>query len=139
MDKKRGDGNVKEYKVRFSGEQYPISSDLYGIFLEDINFACDGGLNANVVNNYSFDGVYMDLKTKKEIQDPLRYWVFDGCQAVSSSVHALSENSRYVHISFDGSARVINLGYNGQKKHQGEAAVSPKGAARGMNTTGKTR
>ena len=29
-------------------------------FLEDIGFSVDGGLNANMVNNYSFDGVYLD-------------------------------------------------------------------------------
>ena len=28
-----------------------VSPELYGIFLEDINYACDGGLNANLVNN----------------------------------------------------------------------------------------
>lgn len=37
----------------------PISPTLYGLFLEDINFGCDGGLSANVVNNHSFEGVYL--------------------------------------------------------------------------------
>ncbi|MDQ0538361.1 alpha-N-arabinofuranosidase [Curtobacterium flaccumfaciens] len=36
-----------------------ISPTLYGLFLEDINFGCDGGLSANLVNNYSFEGVYL--------------------------------------------------------------------------------
>ena len=34
-----------------------VSPTLFGLFLEDINFACDGGLNANLVNNHSFEGV----------------------------------------------------------------------------------
>ena len=38
---------------------HPVSDRLYGAFLEDINMSVDGGLNANVVNNYSFDGVYL--------------------------------------------------------------------------------
>ncbi|MBT1163058.1 hypothetical protein [Bifidobacterium felsineum] len=29
----------------------PISRDLWGIFLEDINYAVDGGLNAELVQN----------------------------------------------------------------------------------------
>ncbi|PPF38027.1 alpha-L-arabinofuranosidase C-terminal domain-containing protein [Rathayibacter sp. AY1A3] len=36
-----------------------ISPTLYGLFLEDINFGCDGGLSANLVNNHSFEGVYL--------------------------------------------------------------------------------
>lgn len=35
---------------------YRISDHLYGNFLEDIGFAVDGGLNANMVSNYSFLG-----------------------------------------------------------------------------------
>ena len=32
-----------------------ISDMLYGVFLEDISYACDGGLVANLVNNNSFE------------------------------------------------------------------------------------
>ena len=51
---------------------YAISDHLYGIFLEDIGFAVDGGLNANLIHNYSFDGVYLDLKKNNPLFDPLR-------------------------------------------------------------------
>lgn len=33
----------------------PISRDLWGIFLEDINYAVDGGLNADLVQNGAFE------------------------------------------------------------------------------------
>jgi len=48
-------------------ELHAVSDMLFGIFLEDINFTCDGGLNANLVNNHSFDGVYYttDPKAKR--------------------------------------------------------------------------
>ena len=36
-------------------ESYRISNMLYGIFLEDINFAVDGGLYAEMVKNRSFE------------------------------------------------------------------------------------
>ncbi|MBR5112162.1 MAG: hypothetical protein IK097_01915 [Clostridia bacterium] len=33
----------------------PVSDNLFGIFIEDINFACDGGLNPNQIANNSFE------------------------------------------------------------------------------------
>ena len=33
----------------------PIQSTMYGIFFEDINFAADGGLSANLIRNNSFE------------------------------------------------------------------------------------
>ena len=35
-----------------------VSSDLYGLFLEDISFAGDGGLISELVNNKSFEYEY---------------------------------------------------------------------------------
>ena len=43
---------------------HKINPRSIGIFFEDINFSCDGGINANVINNYSFDGVYFPPKRK---------------------------------------------------------------------------
>jgi alpha-N-arabinofuranosidase len=37
---------------------FPIPKTLYGAFLEDINFTLDGGLNANMLFNPSFDCVF---------------------------------------------------------------------------------
>ncbi len=33
----------------------PISPDLFGLFFEDINYAADGGLYAELVQNRSFE------------------------------------------------------------------------------------
>lgn len=46
-------------RLRTDQATTPISPTLYGLFLEDINFGCDGGLTANLVNNHSFEGVYL--------------------------------------------------------------------------------
>ena len=46
-------------RLRTGQATTPISQTLYGLFLEDINFGCDGGLNANLVNNHSFEGFYL--------------------------------------------------------------------------------
>ena len=42
----------------------PIQPTMYGIFFEDINFAADGGLYAELVKNRSFEFP----------QDPLQGW-----------------------------------------------------------------
>ena len=46
-------------RLRTGEATRPISPTLYGLFIEDINFGLDGGLSANLVNNYSFEGVYL--------------------------------------------------------------------------------
>ena len=50
-------------------KKHPVSPSLYGIFYEDINFSCDGGINANMVMNYSFEGVFLDRETDRRVVD----------------------------------------------------------------------
>ncbi|MFV0419717.1 MAG: alpha-L-arabinofuranosidase C-terminal domain-containing protein [Dysgonomonas sp.] len=55
----------------------PIQSTMYGLFFEDINFAADGGLYAELVKNRSFDfpqslmGWYTFGKVEVKSDDPL--------------------------------------------------------------------
>jgi len=49
-----------------------ISPDLFGLFFEDINYAADGGLYAELVQNRSFE---YDPTEKKE-WSPLSYWEY---------------------------------------------------------------
>lgn len=113
-----------KYTTRLSKTGYPISSQLYGIFLEDINFACDGGLNANKVNNYSFDGVYFDNEKLVSVSDPLRYWTVTGGSMKSCADAPLSENSRFARITVTDSSVLSNLGYNGLQSHREACAMS---------------
>ena len=52
--------------VDLDAEGTPVSEDLYGLFLEDISFAGDGGLVSELVNNKSFEYEY----------DKTAYWRF---------------------------------------------------------------
>ena len=61
-----------QIKVDANNVVREVSDTLFGIFLEDINYACDGGLNANMVNNHSFDGIYMENKGS------IRMWTTEG-------------------------------------------------------------
>lgn len=103
-----------------------ISENLYGIFYEDINFSCDGGLNANMINNYSFDGVYFDKEEQRAVRDPLRYWQTNGGSLQSASENGLSAASAYGRIQVNGKMVLRNLGYNGGKENKKRAAISIK-------------
>ena len=104
-------------KISLRGQDtYDISDHLYGIFLEDIGFSVDGGLNANMVNNYSFDGVYLDRQEIRAVEEPLRYWRFEGGRMTSGTEKALSKNSKYARIVVREKASLINYGYSGQQK-----------------------
>lgn len=62
-------------------ESYSISSSLYGLFLEDINYAVDGGLYAEMVKNRSFEFGKMASDAKKHgwsILGNLDFTVADG-------------------------------------------------------------
>ena len=116
-------------KVTAGHELHNVSDMLFGIFLEDINFSCDGGLNANLVNNASFDGVYLSRKgygmmrsvilkpDPRAVVDRLRYWIPTGVKLESCHDSPVAENSWYARVAVDGPGRLENLGYNGAKKH----------------------
>lgn len=103
---------------------HKINPRSIGIFFEDINFSCDGGINANVINNYSFDGVYFSAETQERVEDSLRYWEISGGTIESKSNHGLHENSKYAAIRTTAGAVLINRGYNGGKSHKDKDAIS---------------
>lgn len=105
-------------------KKHPVSPSLYGIFYEDINFSCDGGINANMVMNYSFEGVFLDRETDRRVIDPLRGWTFTGKEIVSETECPLHENSRYARLTSDGEAVLTNLGFNGDKAYAANGAMS---------------
>ncbi|NMN00064.1 alpha-L-arabinofuranosidase A-like protein [Bifidobacterium sp. DSM 109958] len=128
--------------ISIGAARHAVGDRLYGVFLEDINYAVDGGLNANMVNNYSFDGVYLRHRSLhvhgrnrwRCESDPLRFWRFvglkaDGCgsriqgergQWIATPRQCpappLNANSRYVRVaklSNGNKSYIENLGYNG--------------------------
>ncbi|MCC2253674.1 hypothetical protein LKD70_04350 [Ruminococcus sp. CLA-AA-H200] len=116
---------MKQTTVTIEESTHEVSPLLYGLFLEDISFSCDGGLNTNMVINHSFDGVYMDssysqlaaLEEKKApdvFPDRLRYWEFEGGKIVSMSDEPASEwNPWYARLDISSGGVLKNRGYNG--------------------------
>ena len=80
-----------------------VSQDLYGLFLEDISFAGDGGLISELVNNKSFEYEY----------DHTAYWRFSDLQAYTdANEYSMNENNlNYLHVSVNGKGTALNLGY----------------------------
>ena len=53
-----------------------IQPTMWGLFYEDINFAADGGLCAELVKNRSF-----------EFPDPMEGWLVEGASSCWSLIH----------------------------------------------------
>ena len=124
MEKKKGNKMIA-LKIDADRVLHKVSPDLIGIFFEDINFGADGGLNANMVSNYSFDGVYMG-KDHQEVTDPFRYWTITGGQAESLDDDALGKHSRYARVRTTEKVRLENKGYNGGKEYATQCAIAIK-------------
>jgi len=104
-----------------------VSDTLFGLFLEDISYSCDGGLNANMIRNHSFDDVNLKKANISSIKfvlgihceverEPayLRFWDWSNCTISSESEDAVSESSRYARIKMSGVAKIENKGYTGK-------------------------
>jgi alpha-L-arabinofuranosidase len=129
---------TERFTININPDQtrHDVSQMLFGLFLEDINFSCDGGLNANMVNNFSFDGIYLNRKGYSDIlafifkpepravYDRLRYWNLFGGSMKSFHEDPVAENSWYAHIEVKGQCRLENFGYNGLKCHSDACAMS---------------
>lgn len=118
--------------IRESDAPKRVSDMLFGLFLEDINFACDGGLNANVLNNNSFDGWYMQpgvvekdcRKAPEKIvphKEGLKFWETSG-QVEVGTWNPLCATSDYALIRDE--AVLKNYGYNGNEIVTGRCAIS---------------
>lgn len=89
-----------------------IQPTMYGIFFEDINFAADGGLYAELVKNRSF-----------EFPHAFVGWTPFGNVTLHNDDPAFERNSNYITITNDGSllrAGIDNDGFRGIGFKKGE-------------------
>lgn len=81
---------------------HKVSENLYGISLEDISYAGDGGLVSNLVNNNSFE----------YSEKPEYAWEFSNISAVLSTSDPMNVNNpSYETLTVDGKGTVKNLGF----------------------------
>ena len=94
--------NTIAFKVSQKDIGIEISQDMYGLFLEDISYAGDGGLVSNLVANDSFE--YEDL--------PLANWKIDNLSANVGQDEGLNDkNTRYLNVHAEGKGSIVNLGF----------------------------
>lgn len=102
-----------DYTLVINGsDSYDISDLLYGLFLEDINYAVDGGLYAEMIKNRSFE--FGSLAMNKEfhgwsILGDATYSIIDG----SSDASSLNEsNPHYLELT-NASGSLSGIGNDG--------------------------
>lgn len=94
--------NTISFTVSKDNVGIEISQDMYGLFLEDISYAGDGGLVSNLVANGSFE--YEAL--------PLSNWFITNLSATVGSEEGLNEkNTKYLKVDADGIGNFLNAGY----------------------------
>ncbi len=93
----------KVLKVSSEDEAYAISDKLYGLFIEDISYACDGGLVSNLINNGSFEYEFNKASA----------WRAEGLTLSTDDVSSpMNENNpSYAAVTVDGKGTLSNLGY----------------------------
>lgn len=79
---------------------HEVSDMLYGVFLEDISYAVEGGLCANLIANDSFEYP----------SNSMYAWRTDGIEtAIKSDSPMNANNTKYMSVS--GSGTLTNIGY----------------------------
>lgn len=115
-----------------------VSRTLFGLFVEDINFGIDGGLNANLVPNWSFEGTYLSrangyslmtaVMFRREavpLSDPLRHWHVAGGTISSEAETREGHVRRFARLKGDGVVTLTNQGYLGGNASMGAHANVP--------------
>lgn len=97
----------------------PISKDLFGVFFEDLSYAADGGLYAELVQNRSFEYSASDRKE----WNPLTGWEYTtegygyGTISVESRLPINPNNPHYVVLNIDDAGQqgvgLTNSGFDG--------------------------
>ena len=96
-----------------------VSEHLYGLFFEDINQAADGGLNAEMVVNNSFEFAYFsyddfDCESDVEVRNQKNfYWDIYGAgpKKITKKGGMNENNPSYLLLDVGGIYRLENPGY----------------------------
>lgn len=108
------DKDATDYVLNIDGSNqvHEISDLLYGIFIEDINFAADGGLYAEMVQNRSFE--YTQLAAGNEKHSWASVGTVDAKVTVNDLAGSLNENNTNYMVITNTSGKeagIENIGY----------------------------
>ncbi len=109
-----------------------ISPNLFGIFFEDLNYAADGGLYAELVQNRSFEYSPSDIDNWHDETNwhPFTAWQFMtkgfgyGTISLETRNPVHPDNPHYIQIHIEEAGAngvgIMNMGYNGMVIKSGE-------------------
>ncbi|UYQ92407.1 alpha-L-arabinofuranosidase [Chitinophaga horti] len=108
--------NAQTITVQANKPGVAIQPTMWGIFFEDINFAADGGLYAEMVKNRSFEFSVPMMAWKEVKREGLK-----GKTLINNHKTANPANPRYASITVDGQYGLSNEGFRGMGVKQGAA------------------
>lgn len=102
----------------------PISDKLIGVFFEDINYAADGGLYAELIQNRDFEYALSDKEGRDKTWNNTKAWVLTGEQSsfTIDTVAPVHPNNRHYAVLKTAApgACLTNEGYDGIALKAGE-------------------
>lgn len=117
-----------DYTLNITAEKgVDISDGMIGLFFEDINYAADGGLYAEMIENRSFEAMKSSAWNKKEPEPDYKWSLYpaegDGAVMKYESEGGIHENNPtyLVFTGVDGQLGFSNHGYDGLNIKSGMA------------------
>ncbi|NDV16364.1 alpha-L-arabinofuranosidase [Muricauda sp. TY007] len=122
----------RELVVNMEDRGIKIQPTMYGIFFEDINFAADGGLYAEMIKNRSFEFTLPKIGWVEPNSDRHSYNNESGIlSVVKYSEEGTNHNFARVEVKNDGGYALINEGFRGMGiKEDAQYDFSVKAAKR---------
>ena len=101
------------YTLDFKDTGIKIQPTMYGIFFEDINFAADGGLYAELVKNRSFEFEQPLLGWNQPNSDRHSLNEKSGFATIIKTTHAANKNTCRIQVNNDKGYSLTNEGFRG--------------------------
>lgn len=124
-------------------ETHALSPLLWGVFFEDINYAADGGLYAELIQNRSFEYDPADKKGTDPDWTAMKAWQVSGNKdafRIESETPVHPNNKHYATFQgSEGEVRLTNSGFDGIPVKKGNAYHFSLFARAGADSQAKLR
>lgn len=102
-----------DYVLNFKDTGIAIQPTMYGIFFEDINFAADGGLYAEMIKNRSFEFTLPLMGWEQPNSDRHSFNSKSGYANIVTTEEGTNHNTCRIQVKDDKGYSLINEGFRG--------------------------